>query len=337
MIATMRRVGHVTALALSAVLVTAAPAVAAGPDRTPPTRPGTPVVTGVTDTTVSLAWRPSYDNSGSVSYQVYNEAGAADILLGVSTVPRFTVTGRQPRTTAYYYVVARDRTGNVSSPSGQVFAETAPDTTPPSAPGTPTMVETTAVSTAIAWAPATDNFLLYKYDVYFIGDYGYGWLAGSTGPNTTTFSHYGLVADRDYTYYVVATDLFGNVGPESGRLTVRTRPASTGAICRARFDIVGSGTQFQAAVQVRNMTTTSWADFTIGFTWPDGQVVLPPWNQWVIQTGADVSIHVVRSPTSGSGPVFPGGQHTESFYASHSGSNRPPSVITVDGQPCDAL
>ena len=58
------------ALALLLILlVPASPALAAR-DRTPPTTPTNLRVTGMTAYGVSLAWNPSTDNSGSVTYTI---------------------------------------------------------------------------------------------------------------------------------------------------------------------------------------------------------------------------------------------------------------------------
>ena len=50
-------------------------ALAAGRDRTPPTKPTNLRVTAKTSFSVSLAWNPSTDNSGSFTYRVHHSSG----------------------------------------------------------------------------------------------------------------------------------------------------------------------------------------------------------------------------------------------------------------------
>lgn len=89
-------------------------------DTTPPSRPGTPVASGVTASGVQLTWPASTDNVGVVGYDVFREAGAVDPLAGTATTTSFAVTGLTATTSYTYYVVARDAAGNASPPSNTV-------------------------------------------------------------------------------------------------------------------------------------------------------------------------------------------------------------------------
>ena len=71
-------------------------------DRTKPTTPEALRVTGVTSTSVSLAWGPSSDNSGSFTYSVRESSGAAR---GVpQTQTAYTWTGLTPGRTYRFTV-----------------------------------------------------------------------------------------------------------------------------------------------------------------------------------------------------------------------------------------
>ncbi|WP_127529631.1 glycosyl hydrolase family 18 protein [Paenibacillus kobensis] len=100
-----------------------------GADTTAPTAPTGVTVTGVTQTSVTLAWSGSTDNSGSVAgYDVYNGTTLAASVTGLSA----TVSGLTAGTTYNFTVKAKDAAGNVSAASSSVSA-----TTTASGTGTP--------------------------------------------------------------------------------------------------------------------------------------------------------------------------------------------------------
>ena len=78
-------------------------------DQTPPTAPGTPVVSAITANTVALSWAPSTDNVGVTAYVVRSPDGI--VAYGASTGTAFIVTGLAPATTYTFAVVARDAAG----------------------------------------------------------------------------------------------------------------------------------------------------------------------------------------------------------------------------------
>ena len=114
-------------------------------DTQPPTVPGTPVASNVTNTEVTLTWLRSSDNVhgsfGIQTYQILRVDGATETV--VANVPQppvfpnsWRVTGLTQSTTYQFAVRARDYAGNVSARSGTVTVTTlGPTPTPtPSAP-----------------------------------------------------------------------------------------------------------------------------------------------------------------------------------------------------------
>ncbi|KGJ79708.1 hypothetical protein GY21_04070 [Cryobacterium roopkundense] len=95
-------------------------------DWTPPSRPGAPAATGTTSTATTLTWAASTDNSGAVTYDLYqtDPAGRAVLVHADVTSPR-TLTGLAPNTTYVYLVKARDAVGNTSGDSERVTVTTA--------------------------------------------------------------------------------------------------------------------------------------------------------------------------------------------------------------------
>ena len=86
-------------------------------DRTPPTAPTNLVVTATTEHSVSLAWGPSTDNSGSFNYLI---CCAGTTVTVSQTVTSHTLDGLQPGKTYVFRVYAKDAAGNLSKSSNPV-------------------------------------------------------------------------------------------------------------------------------------------------------------------------------------------------------------------------
>jgi chitinase len=152
--APLRIAGVVTGVAIAATIAVVSPATAAPRrDRTPPTAPSNLRVTGLTMTSVTLAWNPSTDDSGVFSY-VVNKDGQG------FTVPQaqtsYTIDWLSPGQTYRFFVTAVDRALNRSAPSNTVTVTTPRDTTPPTAPVlTATVRRPSQVS--LTWTKSTDD------------------------------------------------------------------------------------------------------------------------------------------------------------------------------------
>ncbi|NMO19960.1 chitinase, partial [Pyxidicoccus fallax] len=93
------------------------------PDVQAPTAPSSLRSTGVTGSSVSLAWNASNDNIGVTGYEVFVNGGTspAASTTGATSV---TVTGLAANTTYTFTAKARDAAGNRSVPSNSVSATT---------------------------------------------------------------------------------------------------------------------------------------------------------------------------------------------------------------------
>jgi fibronectin type 3 domain-containing protein len=130
-----RAVGAAVALVLA--LVVAGP-VAAGKkpppptgDKTPPTAPTNLHLTSLGQTSVTLAWDPSTDNSGSFSYSVNKDGQAFTVPQGQTT---YTIDWLSAGRTYTFYVTAVDRSLNTSAKSNILTVTTLADTAAPPAP-----------------------------------------------------------------------------------------------------------------------------------------------------------------------------------------------------------
>jgi chitodextrinase len=123
-------------------------------DRTPPTTPTNLRVTSLTQKSVTLAWDPSTDNSGSVTYSV-NMGGQGLTVPGSQTT--YTIDWLSPGRTYSFSVTAVDKSLNVSGKSNTVTVTTPPDTTPPPAPTLSGVVRGPS-QVSLTWNRTNDDF-----------------------------------------------------------------------------------------------------------------------------------------------------------------------------------
>jgi hypothetical protein len=200
---------HITvALAVAASLLLAAPAQAAPPASDPP---GGLRVTGVTTTTVGLAWNAA---SGATGYQVLRGTPTTSLAvvasLGTSTT--YTDTGRSPGTT-YVYAVATVRKTKVSPPSATVTVTTLP--------AAPTGVTATALSwdrVQVRWSASSGAT---SYEVRRDG-----LLTATVGQSTSpNYLDAGLTESTQYRYTVRAVNGSGSSADSAAAVvTTPVRP-----------------------------------------------------------------------------------------------------------------
>lgn len=97
----------------------------------------------------------------------------------------------------------------------------APDTTPPTVPGTPAVGGATSSTLAVSWAASTDDSGAVRYDVSRDG--GVPTSAGAA----TSFTATGLTADTTYRFKVRACDGAGNCSAYTAESSGKTRPTGT--------------------------------------------------------------------------------------------------------------
>ncbi len=192
-------------------------------DRTPPTAPTNLRVTATTTTSVTLAWNPSTDNSGTFSYVVRQDNHLSWTVSQTQT--SYTLTWMSPGRTYTFFVYAVDKALNVSGNSNTVTVTTPPDTVPPSAP----VLSVPAVSPSqiwLSWTESVDNLWPSSvgYSVFVNGELatGLNWI------NHRQASLRHLTPATTYSFEVTSRDGSGNTA-ESNTVTVTT-PASTDTV-----------------------------------------------------------------------------------------------------------
>src|SRR5262245_477414 len=202
----LRRPALIAGLLLLAAVVLASSASAArgGRDRTPPTTPANLRITAKTDSTLTLEWNPSTDNSGSFSYRV-RVRGFNDLTYSVpQTRTTFTDTRLWPGQTYTYTVWAVDGAGNRSGDSNTVSHTVPADTTPPAPAPQLTVNPFSPARAGFSWTRSVDNVSEVQYTLYANGIPQFSQFSLESG--TLWF----LTPGATYEFQVIARDVFGN-------------------------------------------------------------------------------------------------------------------------------
>ncbi len=176
-------------------------------------RPGTPIITNSTSTSVIVDWPPSEDNGAVTGYDVVLDNNPLIIVPGTT----HTFTGLKDKTTYSVHIRVRDAFGNRSEPSSASF--TTKDVTPPSAPGRFTINNITSSTAEIRWMASTGDIDYYEFTL------------GTKQPifiRTNSQFPNGLTEGTSYDVRVRAQDAVGNFSAPSfaSFITKTTRPPS---------------------------------------------------------------------------------------------------------------
>jgi hypothetical protein len=195
-------------------------------DNKAPTKPLNLRSTGNTSYSVSLAWDPSTDKSGSVSYRVRDNWGREITVPGTQTSVTWKYPAHpplQPGATYSFSVYAVDAAGNKSPNSNTVTVKLPLDNEPPTVP----VFSVTSVGTrhiSLAWS-STDDSPWISYRVTKDGvPISSGWISETSRWFTL------LQPGTTYTFTAQARDVVsnspspGNVSAVSAPFSVTTKP-----------------------------------------------------------------------------------------------------------------
>ncbi|MNI15969.1 Exoglucanase B precursor [compost metagenome] len=117
-------------------------------DDAPPSQPGAPTISNISDTSATITWSPSSDNVGVTEYLVVLNG----FLVFTTPDPRYTFSKLTTGAHHYVYVRAKDKDGNLSTPSKIAAFKTTGQAPlpPPSAPRVNITAET-ATSLSLNW------------------------------------------------------------------------------------------------------------------------------------------------------------------------------------------
>jgi chitodextrinase len=206
------------AILLVLVLILPVSPASAARDRTPPTTPKNLRVTGMTAYSVSLAWDPSTDKSGNVTYTICCANVSSETFPGPAS-SRIYRAGLEAGRTFTLRIFAKDAAGNVSGYSNSVTFTLPRDTTPPTKP-TVTVADVGPTHISLSWSSIDDSPNMW-FSVFMNGS------AVLSGVRDTSKTFGPLTPETSYTFTVRAHDFGGNASPLSDPVTVTTEARDT--------------------------------------------------------------------------------------------------------------
>ena len=207
-----------TAAELQTDMKTPVTAASAPADTLAPTTPTGLAASAQSQTSITLTWAASTDNTGVAGYHSYRNG----VEIGDGTSTSYAFTGLTCGTTYTLAVDAYDAAGNISGrPS--LMAATSPcapagDTQAPTAPTGLSAGAQTQTAITLSWAPSTDNTGVAGYRSFRNGTQ-----VGTGTASSSTFS--GLTCGTSYSLAVEAYDAAGNTSTRPG-ITASTTACS---------------------------------------------------------------------------------------------------------------
>jgi chitodextrinase len=204
--------------ALAVLVVGSAGALVEAADHKPPTAPRNLRVTGSSHYSVSLAWDPSTDNSGFLTYWIQASNGYRMSVPMSLTSATFT-DGINAGVTYSFQAYAVDGSGNRSRLSNTVTTSLPPDANPPSVPVlTVTGVGPTHVS--LSWSSTDEGPVIY----YWVYRSDWGNWAFFRDTAATSGMVNGLSPNSTYAFQAKARDKLNNTSALSEPIVVTTGP-----------------------------------------------------------------------------------------------------------------
>jgi len=204
----------------------------AGRDKSAPTTPTNLVVTSITETTISLSWNASSDNSGKLSYRlkINNLNNSSYNSLATISQSQTTYTARYLATNSSYSftVYAIDDSGNRSTDSNLASAKTLADTTPPATP----VLQAAAIAPSqvqLTWTKSTDNVpnnccnYSFKVNGTTITQ-NINWATAPADKLSVIIRH--LTPGTNYSFSVTVSDWSGGNAATSNTAQASTPPSS---------------------------------------------------------------------------------------------------------------
>jgi chitodextrinase len=201
--------GHLSATSAPATITTSKSF-----DSTPPSRPSHLKVTGVTSTSVGLAWSSSTDNVGVIAYQVFS----GSVLVGMPAGTSTTISGLQEGRSYDFTVKALDAVFSLSRESATVTVTTGAflDATSPTTPTNLSVVSVAPWTAKLIWTGSTDSGTgVAGYDVYVKYINGSNVTLALVASSATTAATVNDLYAGTYSLLVRARDAVGNESADS--------------------------------------------------------------------------------------------------------------------------
>jgi chitodextrinase len=208
----------VTGSAILAALVLGSGALAQAADHQSPTAPRNLRVTGFAHYSVSLAWDPSTDNSGFLTYWIQASNGYRMSVPMTRTSATFT-DGINAGVNYWFQVYAVDAAGNTSKLSNKATVSLPQDANPPSVPAL-TVTEVGPTHVSLSWSSTDEGPTIY----YWVYRSDWGDWAFFRDTAATSGMVNGLSPNTTYAFRAKARDKLNNTSVLSAPTMVTTGP-----------------------------------------------------------------------------------------------------------------
>ena len=222
-------IGMAAFVALMFVLFDGPVSSAAKGDRSAPTVPTNLMVTAIADTTVSLKWQGSSDNSGKLSYRVrivnLNNSAYNSLATVSQSTTTYTAKFLAPNNSYTFAVYAVDDNGNRSGDSNTASAQTLAVTTAPNAP----LLQAAVISPSqvqLTWTESTQR-LCCTYGINVNGSritQNISWVGAPAGKLSAIILH--LQPGSSNSFSISANDYNGGPAATSNVVNLVTPPSS---------------------------------------------------------------------------------------------------------------
>ncbi|WP_423818319.1 endonuclease [Salinimicrobium sp. TIG7-5_MAKvit] len=215
-------------------------------DNEAPSAPQALTVSEIGYETLDLSWEAATDNIGVNKYNVMLDGESVTSTSSTS----ITLADLTPGTTYSITVAAVDAAGNVSEESDAVEATTNEDTEAPTTPANLAVGTVTSNSVSLSWDASTDNVEVKEYDLFLDGEYN------ATTTNTE-FTIAGLEAETQYSFTVLARDIYDNESAQSAAVEATTTEETEnggGTSAELFFSEYVEGGGVNKAVEIANIT-----------------------------------------------------------------------------------
>jgi endoglucanase len=257
----------------------------------------------------------------------------------VTSGASYSDSGLRASTTYYYVVEAVDSNGS-SAPSAQAMATTKASASCSAAPSAPAGLTATSASSSginLSWGAVTPpaNCSIGSYVVFRSTTSGFTPSSSNqiaSGLSGTGFSDSGLTASTTYYYRVEAVDGFAASAP-SAQASATTQAGSSGFSCHVGYSIASQWPGgFEAMMTLRNTGAAAINNWTLTWSFANGQQITQLWTGTVSQSGASVTVNSL----SYDGTIAAGGSYTGlGFLATwNNTTNAVPGSFAINGTPC---
>ena len=206
----------------------------------------------------------------------------------------------------------------------------------PSAPASVTATTASSSGINVSWSAVTPPAnCTISYNVFRSTTSGFTPSSSNqvaSGLTTTSDSDTGLAASTTYYYKVEAVDGAGASSP-SAQASATTSGGTTGFACHVAYSITNQWAGgFQTAITINNTGTTGITNWTLTWTFANGQTITQLWNGTETQSEANATV----TNLSYNGTIAAGGNYNGMGFTGtwNNTTNAAPASFAVNGTTC---